>query len=109
MKKQNYTLNLTMLAILIVAVLPNDVFAQNGLEMSKMKSTATEGATFLFTLAKWGLTLVGLIGAGVSGSNIYTKGQGSWQYITQFVVSVLVIIVGFLQHFSKHFRLQKKL
>lgn len=86
----------------ILMVTANELFAQN-FDLNTLDQNAKKGGNTLLSIAKIGITLVGLVGAGVSGFNVFAKGQNSWQYIGAFVVSLIILAVGMTMFGSSNF------
>lgn len=82
-----------MVATGILLVTANELFAQE-FNLDALDANAKKGGSTLLMIGKMGLTLVGLVGAGVSGFNVFAKGQNSWQYIGAFVVCLIILAVG---------------
>jgi hypothetical protein len=91
-----------IIALFIVGFLftSTNVWAAQDLSLSTIDSEAAKVGSTLTKILKIALSIVGGLGAIVSGYNVWAKGQNSWQYIGAFIISLALLAIGSVMFLS---------
>lgn len=90
MKKNNLILILAIVSCMLLVSIDSEA----KFDLNTVKTQGEQAGTLMMTFVKYAVNIVGLLGAAVSGYNIFAKGQNSWQYISAFIMCIVILGLG---------------